>query len=111
MGKEKMPDKKFYVSVAYEKKDEAKKDGAKWDWVLKSWYFENYVPPQYQKSEKSFEKLVIEAERQNKKNPIKFRSQTSGFIRGAFYRTSLDCKNCCPQWEVCDKPCPIAICA
>ena len=106
-----MPDKKFYVSVAYEKKDEAKKDGAKWDWVLKSWYFENYVPPQYQKSKKSFDKLLVEAERRNKKNPIKFRSQTSGFIRGAFYRTSLDCKNCRPQWEVCDKPCPIAICA
>lgn len=40
---------------------------------------------------------------------INYETTTSGIIKGIAFKLSDDCTNCCPQWEVCPKPCPMAI--
>lgn len=64
---------KVFVNIDFKHKESAKRAGAKWDWVNKSWYFENAIPPSFRtgKQAKSFEQRLAEAkQRYKEKNKV-----------------------------------------
>lgn len=40
---------------------------------------------------------------------ISYEMTSSGVIKGSMFKQSDDCIDCCPPWEVCPRPCPMAI--
>lgn len=62
---------KVFVNVSFQSKESAKRAGAKWDWVAKSWYFEDVVPPSFQtKHSQSFEQRLAEAKRKHQESKL-----------------------------------------
>jgi len=61
---------KKFININYEQSEKAKRAGVKWDWVKKSWYFDNFIPPGFTTKGPSFEERLAQAKRKHQESKL-----------------------------------------